>query len=96
MAIFYEVLVSYDIEDNKNRKKLFEELKDMGLNSIQKSVFWRELKIAEINILPRLFEKYCTEQDKAIVVKANLSKDILENSFGYDKEDFERKDFLYV
>ncbi len=39
MAIFYEVLVSYDIEDNKNRKKLFEELKDMGLNSIQKSVF---------------------------------------------------------
>ncbi|MCT7468282.1 CRISPR-associated endonuclease Cas2 [Aliarcobacter cryaerophilus] len=40
MAIFYEVLVSYDIEDNKNRKKLFEVLKDMGLNSIQKSVFW--------------------------------------------------------
>ena len=28
MAIFYEVLVSYDIEDNKNRKKLFEVLKD--------------------------------------------------------------------
>ncbi|MDD2974354.1 CRISPR-associated endonuclease Cas2 [Aliarcobacter cryaerophilus] len=96
MAIFYEVLVSYDIEDNKNRKKLFEELKDMGLNSIQKSVFWGELKIAEINILPHLFEKYCKEQDKAFFVKANLSKDILKNSFGYDKEDFERKDFLYV
>ena len=30
MALFYEVLVSYDIEDNKNRKKLFDELKDMG------------------------------------------------------------------
>ena len=30
MAIFYEVLVSYDIEDNKNRKKIFE---DMGLNT---------------------------------------------------------------
>ena len=39
MAIFYEVLVTYDIEDNKNRKKLFDKLKDMGLNSIQKSVF---------------------------------------------------------
>ena len=69
MAIFYEVLVSYDIEDNKNRKKLFEELKDMGLNSIQKSVFWGELKIAEVNILPHLFEKYCKEQDKAFFVK---------------------------
>ena len=33
MEIYYEVLVSYDIEDNKNRKKLFEELKDMGLNT---------------------------------------------------------------
>ena len=52
MAIFYEVLVSYDIEDNKNRKKLFE-----------------ELKIAEVNILPHLFEKYCKEQDKAFFVK---------------------------
>ena len=69
MAIFYEVLVTYDIEDNKNRKKLFEELKDMGLNSIQKSVFWGELKIAEVNILPHLFEKYCKEQDKAFFVK---------------------------
>ena len=55
-----------------------------------------ELKIAEVNILPHLFEKYCKEQDKAFFVKANLSKDILKNSFGYDKEDFERKEFLYV
>lgn len=96
MALFYEVLVSYDIEDNKNRKKLFDELKDMGLVSIQKSVFWGNLKIAEIKILPHLFEKYCTGYDKAFFVKANLSKEILKNSFGYEKIDFEEKEFEYI
>ena len=96
MALFYEVLVSYDIEDNKNRKKLFDELKDMGLNSIQKSVFWGNLKIAEIKILPHLFEKYSTGCDKAFFVKANLSKEILKNSFGYEKIDFEEKEFEYI
>ena len=96
MALFYEVLVSYDIEDNKNRKKLFDELKDMGLTSIQKSVFWGNLKLAEIKILPYLFEKYCTGCDKAFFVKANLSKEILKNSFGYEKIDFEEKEFEYI
>ena len=96
MALFYEVLVSYDIEDNKNRKKLFDELKDMGLTSIQKSVFWGNLKIAEIKMLPHLFKKYCTDGDRAFFVKANLSKEILKNSFGYEKIDFEEKEFEYI
>lgn len=96
MAIFYEVLVSYDIEDNKNRKKLFDELKDMGLSSIQKSVFWGHLKVAEIRVLPHLFDKYCLGNDKAFFVKVNLSKEILKNSFGYDKFDFEEKEFEYI
>lgn len=96
MALFYEVLVSYDIEDNKNRKKLFDELKDMGLVSIQKSVFWGHLKVAEIAMLSHLFEKYCSELDKAFFVKANLSKEILKNSFGYEKYDFEVREFEYI
>lgn len=96
MAIYYEVLVSYDIEENKNRKKLFDTLKDMSLVSIQKSVFWGHLKLAEIKMLPHLFEKYCSDNDKAFFVKANLSKEILKNSFGYDKEDFEEKEFEFI
>lgn len=96
MAIYYEVLVTYDIEENKNRKKLFDTLKDMSLVSIQKSVFWGHLKVAEIKMLPHLFEKYCKDGDKAFFVKANLSKEILKNSFGYDKEDFEEKEFEYL
>lgn len=96
MAIYYEVLVSYDIEDNKNRKKLFDILKDMSLVSIQKSVFWGHLKLAEIKMLPHLFDKYCQEGDKAFFVKANLSKEILKNSFGYESSDFEEKKFEYL
>lgn len=96
MAIYYEVLVSYDIEENKNRKKLFDALKDMSLVSIQKSVFWGHLKLAEIKMLPHLFEKYCTDGDKAFFVRANLSKEILKNSFGYDEADFKVKEFEYI
>ena len=96
MAIYHEVLVSYDIEENKNRKKLYDELKDMGLVSIQKSVFWGHLKGAEIKMLSHLFDKYCTDNDKAFFVKANLSKEILKNSFGYNEEDFEEKTFEYL
>ncbi len=44
MAIFYEVLVTYDMEITKTEKKLFEELKDMGLNSIQKCLLGRVQK----------------------------------------------------
>ena len=96
MALYYEVLVSYDIEENKSRKKLFDELKDMSLVSIQKSVFWGHLKGAEIKMLPHLFEKYCTKNDKAFFVKARLSKEILKNSFGYEKCDFEEKEFEFI
>ncbi len=96
MALFYEVLVSYDIEDNKNRKKLFEALKDMGLASVQKSVFWGHLKLAEIKMLPHLFKSYCSNGDKAFFVRANLSKEILKNSFGYEAQEFEVKDFEFI
>lgn len=93
MKLFFEVLVSYDIEDNKNRKKLFDTLKDMGLVSIQKSVFWGHLKMAEIKLLPNLFAKYCSKTDKAFFVRADLSKEILNNSTGYAASDFEEKQF---
>jgi hypothetical protein len=36
---FNECVVAYDIENNKDRKKMFDGLKDIGLRPIQKSVF---------------------------------------------------------
>ena len=42
-----DYLIAYDIEDNKNRSKVFEMLKDFGLRAVQKSVFFGELSNAE-------------------------------------------------
>ena len=38
--MYSQIIVSYDISNTKKRNKFFEELKDLGLISIQKSVFW--------------------------------------------------------
>lgn len=42
-----QYLVDYDIENTKNRTKLFEKLKDFGLKPVQKSLFYGELSNAE-------------------------------------------------
>ena len=86
--MYSQVIVSYDITDNKKRKKLFDELKDIGLISIQKSVFWGYVLASEKRVIKELFKKYCSVGiDKAFLLNVNLS-DNLENSFGYSKKDF--------
>ena len=86
--MYSQVIVSYDIVDNKKRKKLFDELKDIGLISIQKSVFWGYVLASEKRVIKELFKKYCSAGvDKAFLVNVNL-KDNLENSFGYTRDDF--------
>lgn len=86
--MYTQVIVSYDISETKNRNKLFEELKDVGLFPIQKSVFWGYVLASEKRVIKQLFKKYCDiEVDKAFIINATLDKD-LDNSFGYDKDDF--------
>jgi len=86
--MYTQIVVSYDIEENKNRKKLFEELKDLGLKPIQKSVFWGYVLPSEKRIIKELFKKYCKiETDKAFMINVILDKD-LDSSFGYDENDF--------
>jgi CRISPR-associated protein Cas2 len=94
--LYSQVIVSYDIEDNKNRKKLFEELKDLGLIPIQKSVFWGYVMISEKRVIIQLFKKYCNiKTDKAFMTNANLDKD-LNNSFGYDEDDFKHPESFEI
>lgn len=86
--MYTQIIVSYDLEDNKSRKKLYEELRDLGLVSIQKSVFWGYVLPSEKRIIRELFKKYCDiGSDKAFMVNATLDKD-LADSFGYDEDDF--------
>ena len=91
-----EVLVSYDIEDNRERSKLFRALKEVALRPIQKSVFWGHLNRAEERAVRRLLKQHCARGDKAFIVRARLSEQIAEqNSVGYTVDEFPRRPERY-
>lgn len=88
-----QYLICYDIEDNKNRTKLFERLKDFGLLAVQKSVFYGELSKAEKLAIKKLLSKYCAKSDKAIIASVNLD---FNDTLGYTKEYFESKTYEII
>lgn len=84
MSLMHEYIVAYDVESNKLRKKLSDQLKDYGLISIQKSVFWGRITHAESKAVRRMFSTLLNkETDYAFVLRANFSEQIKENGFGY-------------
>lgn len=94
--MYTQVIVSYDISNTKNRNKFYEELKNLGLISIQKSVFWGYILQSEKRVIKELFQKYCDIKiDKAFLVNASLDKDI-DNTFGYDIDDFKHPDSFEI
>ncbi len=94
--MYSQIIVSYDISDTKKRTKFFEELKDVGLVSIQKSVMWGYVLVSEKRVIKQLFKKYCDIMtDKALLVNVTLDKD-LNDSFGYDEEDFKHPESFEI
>ncbi|PHR86634.1 MAG: CRISPR-associated endonuclease Cas2 [Moritella sp.] len=87
-GLMYEVLVAYDVENNKQRKKLFDQLKDIGLMPIQRSVFWGHLNKAEERAVYRLFHQLAGEEDKAFLVRAKLGDIIGQYGLGYHPDNF--------
>lgn len=85
-----QYLIGYDIENTKNRTKLFEKLKDFGLKPVQKSLFYGELSNAEKLSVKIFLKKYCLDGDKAIITAASLK---IEDTIGYEKDDFTKKEF---
>lgn len=86
-----EVLVCYDIQDNRRRQRLADALKDLGLESVQKSVFWGFLTLTERKRLPALFEKNLESgSDVAFCVPAGISAGDVFMTFGYGLESFTR------
>ena len=87
MKIRSEVLVCYDIEDNKQRKKLHTALLDLGLKNVQKSVFWGHLNRAEQRLVSNLFKKYLSNFDRAFLTRSNINfkEDTI---FGHRNEEF--------
>ncbi|CAM3683377.1 CRISPR-associated endonuclease Cas2 [Parendozoicomonas haliclonae] len=71
-----EMLAAYDVTNNKNRNKLVDQLKDLGLVPIQKSVMWGYLSKAEQSAVMRIYEELLEKTDRAFLIRANLTKQL--------------------
>lgn len=84
MSLYVRYLVCYDIAENRRRNKFFEFLKDLGLVSLQKSVFAGELNKAELTSLRRYVEQSLDEKtDKVFWLKTDISEHHLKAGIGY-------------
>ena len=83
-----EYLVSYDIQDNKLRTQIFNELGKHGMKPVQKSVFWGFLTIAEHAAISRYLNINLNNADKAFITRTNFNGKGKSYCIGYSKEDF--------
>lgn len=90
-----EYIIAYDISNTKVRNKLFERLKDHGLNPIQKSIFWGTLNNAEKRSIERISKEILNEDEEAKLIFVNV--DILKNKecffLGHKLDEFSDKQF---
>lgn len=84
MKLYKKYLVCYDIENNKVRSRFFDELKDLGLIPLQKSVFWGDLSQAELQALQRLANDMLdANTDKFFWAPSPLELKQLKQGIGY-------------
>lgn len=89
MSIFVKYLVCYDIEKNKTRTHFFNQLKDLGLEPLQKSVFYGELNSAEVKALEKEVKKSLDPQtDKCLWFRCLLSPDEIKSFPGYENFEY--------
>ena len=55
--VYAKYIICYDIENVKNRNKLYKSLKNFGLVPIQYSVFFGDLNKAELSAVKRLIKE---------------------------------------
>ena len=85
MAIYVKYLVCYDISESKRRRKFVESLKDLGLVSLQESVFYGDLTGPEVGVLRKnVFRFLDKETDKCFWFPCSIPADTLRECFGYD------------
>lgn len=87
--LLHEVLVCYDVSNDKTRKKLRNRLKDLGLEPVQLSVMWGFISMAEERAVRQTFQEMLKKgEDKAFLARSNLVGRGPEVVFGYEKEEF--------
>lgn len=84
MSIYAKYLVCYDVSSNSRRKKFSDALKDLGLVPMQGSVFYGDLKPAEVRALARTAEKMLEpEEDKCFWFACRLDPADIQKCVGY-------------
>lgn len=100
MNVYREILVCYDVSQNRARKKIADGLKDLGMVPVQKSVFWGHLLPAEEKAALQLLRKWIEKDsdDRAFIVPAPLSERVKDWSAGYGSsmQLFEKKAYYVV
>lgn len=86
--IYCEILVGYDVQKDKSRNLLANALKDIGLISIQKSVFWGYATLADRKAIQSKFSEFLDQaEDRAFIIPVNFRERILGGAgFGYTPE----------
>ena len=84
MSIYVKYLVCYDISDTKIRKKFSDCLKDLGLVSLQESVFYGDLKKPEVSVLEKTVFNMIKKTDKCFWFPCSIPVETLKKCFGYD------------
>ena len=83
-SMYSTYLICYDISDNKRRNKLFECLKDLGLESLQESVFYGFLKHPEYKGLKAFIRRTLKKpDDKCLIMQSKLTEKDIKDSYGY-------------
>lgn len=86
-ALEREVLVCYDVSDNRSRRRLHDALKSLGLIPVQESVFWGFVRKAEQRQMERELQNLLDKAtDRAFILPASMREVI---SFGYPDRTFE-------
>ncbi|EDY86875.1 CRISPR-associated protein Cas2 [gamma proteobacterium HTCC5015] len=88
MKLYQDVLVAYDIEDNKARSRVFEKLKDIGLKPVQKSVFWGCVLATEKKSIHRLLNGELEPTDRAFLIPMSQKQAQAAFIFGYATSPF--------
>ena len=93
MGMDANYLVCYDIVDNKRRKRFSDALKDLGMVPMQKSVFYGDLKGAEVSALARLASDDLDEaEDKCFWFPCHLEPEVIRQCLGYSGWDYKEPD----
>jgi CRISPR-associated protein Cas2 len=92
----HDIIVAYDIDDNKQRKDVFEQLRDLGLHPVQKSVFWGRVLPAEHRAIIAYLSQTIAQPNKALVLHGSFNEQLTRHACGYPAHAWQDPDHVCV